>query len=363
MRARLTLRESPCMSIDREAVLAVAGMRDPGGVVSIYVDVDPAEASSPRPCWSEAIRVELGRLDCAERVHELRHRITEALDPSQHGRGRTLFFGATLGSPVRSFVLQMPLETSVTLSERARLQPLLEAADAGRPAGIVVLSMAELRAIELAWGEALDVRRVPLAPPPAEWNERKEPNHVHEEDRLHILRSAEPLVEHLASARGWDRIVLAGNHRLTRPLAAKIVSQVDATVVEAMRQALPEDHVSHIADRFALHVADAGARRATDLLNRARDAALAGGLGAAGVQDVLAAVTVGRARWVAIDGDTPLSASGVRHRAGGVRVLDQTDVAPSIIERALASRAEVSVLPGSAHPQLADTGALALLRW
>jgi release factor family 10 len=351
------------MRRDRESILAVAQMRDPMGIVSVYVDVDPAEAASTHPSWIEDVHVELGRLKCRERMHELRHPIAEAVDPTQHGRGRALFFGVSPAAPVKSFALQMPLETSVTLSERARLQPLLEAFDAGRPAGIVVVSMAELRAIELAWGEAADVARVDVEPAPAEWNLRKEPTQLHEEDRLHIVRSVVPRVEELARRRGWDRIVLAGNVRLTRPLAARLVGRVNATVAEAMRQVLPEDHAASIASQLGPHVADAGARRAAALLDRAYDAAFAGGSGAAGVDDVLAAVTDGRARWVAIDGDAQLHTSRVQDPGSGVRLLECVDVAARIIERALATRADVSVLPGQSYPQLAETGTLALLRW
>jgi hypothetical protein len=351
------------MSIDRESVLAVAQMRDPCGIVSVYVDIDPQEAASANPRWIEDIHVELGRLECEERLFELRHRIADVVDPAQHGRGRALFFGVTRGSPIRSFALQMPLETSVTLSELARLQPLLEAVDAGRPAGIVVVSMAELRVIELAWGEAIDVLRVDVAPLPVEWNELKEPNRLREEDRLRIVREAVPRVEELARKRGWDRIVVAGNARLTRRLAAKMARRVDATVVEARRQVLPEDHTSQIALRLSLHVADAGRRRAADLVDRAHDAALAGGAGAVGVDDVFAAATEGQARWVAVDGDTQLHGSRVQDRVGGVEVAHRVDVAPMILERALATRAGVSVVSGSEHPRLAEAGAVALLRW
>jgi hypothetical protein len=177
------------------------------------------------------------------------------------------------------------------------------------------------------------------------------------------VRSAVPRVEELARERGWDRIVLAGNPRLIRPLTAKIAGRIDATVVDAMRQVLPEDHAAHIASQLALHLADADARRAAELLDQAHDATYAGGAGAAGVDDVLAAVSDGRARWVAIDGDGPLHASGVQDPGHGVRLLERVDVAPMIIERALASRADVSVLSGRSHPQLAAAGALALLHW
>ena len=351
------------MSIERETVLAVARMRDPAGVVSIYVDVDPLEAASRAPTWLEDFNVEVRRLNCQERLHELRREIADVVDPSRHGRGRALFFGATVGGAVHSFAVQLPLETSVRLAERPHLQPLLEALDEARPAGIVIVSMAELRAIELAWGEAADVVRREMTPPPSEWNERKEPNHLHDEDRLHIVRTAAPVVEKLARNRGWDRVVLAGNPRLTRPLAARITSHVDATVVEAVTNVLIEDGAPQVASRLRSHVAAAGERRAAALLDLAHDAALAGGRGAIGVDDVLDAVTEGRAAWVAIDGEAALHTSGVREPAGGVRLLHRADVADTIIERALETDATLTVLSGSTHPALRAAGAVAVLRW
>jgi hypothetical protein len=53
----------------------------------------------------------------------------------------------------------------------------------------------------------------------------------------------------------------------------------------------------------------------------------------------------------------------VQDPGSGVRLLECVDVAARIIERALATRADVSVLPGQSYPQLAETGTLALLRW
>jgi hypothetical protein len=351
------------MSIDREAVAALAQKRDPAGVVSIYVDADPVEAASMSPRWAEDVHVGLDHLECTERLHELRHRIGDAIDPTRHGRGRALFFGVTPGSWVTSFSVQMPLETSVTVSERPRLQPLLRALEAGHAAGIVVVSMAELRAVELALGEATDVLRIDTAPPPAEWSELKEPNRLREEDHLHVVREAAPRVEELARRRGWDRIVIAGNSRLVRPLVAKIAHSVDATVIEAKRQVPPEDRAPQIAARLCSHLTDASVKRSADLIERAHDAALAGGEGAVGVDDVLAAVTEGQARWVAVDADSPLHASGVRDPVGGVRLLDRIDAAAIIVERALATRADLSVVSGSEHPHLAEAGAVALLRW
>jgi Bacterial archaeo-eukaryotic release factor family 10 len=361
--ARLETRESTRVSIDRTAILDVARMRDPRGIVSMYVDVDPLEAASPSPTWQEAVHVELRRLECAERLHELRGQIADVVDPTRHGRGRALFFGVSGGGPVYSFAVQMPLETSVTMSEHAHLQPLLEALEAGRPVGIVIVSMAEVRAIEVAWGEVRDIVHVDVAPPPAEWSERKEPNRLHEEDRQHIVRTSEPRVEKLVRTRGWDRLVLAGNPRLTRPLAARIGAHGDATVIEAVRSVLPEDGAPAVASRLHLHVAAAAERRAAALLDRAHDGALSGGKGAIGADDVLRAVTEGRVQWVALARDAQLRAGPVEEGVAGVGLLDRTAVAELIIERAFETDAELAVLPGGAHPRLAEVGAAALLRW
>lgn len=353
------------MTIDRAEVLDVAHLRDAGGVVSIYVDADLPESAGEGPTWAETVQVGLRRICPAERQHELQVEIAQVLDPTVSGRGRALFFGTT-GGDAHSFTTQLAIETSVTISETARLQPLLAALNAGRAAGIVVATLAEVRELELTDGAVTELQRRTIAPQRFEWSELKEPNRAHQEDLRRIVRDVGDRIDHLVAERGWDRLVVAGNPRLSRPAAEHMAPRHDVTVVDANSDVGAEEHPAQIAERFRADLELATRRRDGDLLARAEDAALAGGNGAIGVDEVLHAVTAGRAAWVALDRDATLHP----HRADRpVTVPDaprsgvSPDVTGQLIVRALETGTELAVLPGKHYPHLQDAGAIALLRW
>lgn len=355
-------RKTAPMEIDRADLLDVARMQDPGGVVSVYVDVDMSEAASPTPAWAESIAVKLDGLDMPERLVQLRPVIAETIDPTRHGIGRALFFGATGGEP-HAFTIQMPLETSVTVAEAPRLLPLLAAVEAGRPAGIVAATLAEVRNLELAYGEVREIDRYIVRPPPAEWSERKEPNRLHEEDRRRIARHLVPRVERMIDEHGWDRVVLVGNSGLTHPLAKELRVGPDVVVHVEDRDVRSEEHPAEIANRVR-HCLDSAHRARTGAaLEHAYDAAAAGGRGATGLDAVLRAATDGRAEWVALDRDVtpgPIPAATAHE---GTALLSHTDAAACVIKRALETDARIAVVPGALYPRLAEVSAVALLRW
>ena len=354
------------MEIERDQLLSACRLRDPRGVISVYVDAEPTETAGSPPGWAETVRVALRRVCSRERLRELDPAISRILEAGQGPRGRALFCGVSSGTPV-VFMVSPTLQTSVTVAETARLQPLLAARTNAGPAGIVIITAAEVRLLEIADGQARELVRESVAAPKFEWNDLKEPAAARREDARRIVRYVADRVQSTVTARGWNRIVVAGNPRLVRPLAESLASASHGLLVaESDHDVNPHEHPARIASRFHGELEAAAHRRDATLIAQAEDAALAGGRGAIGVDDVLNAVIEGRAAWIALDADAAL-ATGLTVPAGGIpghsSSVVATDVTAQLVEHALEGDVPLTVVRGAEHPRLQEAGALALLRW
>ena len=248
------------------------------------------------PSWPETVHTRLRELCSPGRLDELHTKIAPLLDPTAFGRGRAMFFGAA-GGPAITFGTQLDMGTSVSIGASAELRPLLAAMDAGRPAGIVVATIDITRIIEVADGEVKELETTRHAPPGFVWSELKERNHAYQEDMRRIVRSVAESVERWVTARSWDRLVVAGNARLTRPVVQELAARADLTAIDARRDVAAEEHPAQIQQRFADELDRAAASRAAALVDRAR---------VMGAGDVLAAASDGRAAWVALDSEGTL---------------------------------------------------------
>jgi hypothetical protein len=161
-------------------------------------------------------------------------------------------------------------------------------------------------------------------------------------------------------------------------------------MTEAFAQALPKDGRRELVsserlledlDRHALSQAvvdelrAATRRRETRLVERARDAALAGGAGALGLTDVLAALFEGRVHTLLLDGSREWS--GLMEPDGRLwpegthpgdvpsgELVPEPFLAERMIEQALARGATVTPVEQDAAAPLADSdGVAAILRW
>jgi len=384
--------------------LEISRLRDPHGVLSVYADADPRERLGRRPAW--VVAVENGLDEIRERVksegdrsrwaavlrrlEQLGPELTVLLDPRQPGRGRALFAPIDSGE-VHRVALQMPIATRVVLDEVAYLTPLLVALDRGRPAGLVVVSQASVDVLEQKLGAATEVEAVAIEPDSSEWRELKGPTapspataqHTAaqrdrferrlEEHRARLLEGAAERLAQVVSRRAWDRVVVAGDRRLSQPLAdAAARSAADVSIVE---RTLTGGSPAEVADVLAAELDRANARRESRLASRALDAALSGGPGALGLGDVLAALDDGRVGHL-------LFAEAREYRgmrAPDGRLVPEGVVPPGIaaealepepaltahmIERALAIDAKVTPLSAAGADALADhEGIAALLRW
>lgn len=383
---------------------AIAGLRDRFGVLSVYVDADPREKAAARPAW--VVAAENGLDEIRRRVRgdgdrerwtalvsaleSLAGELAAILDPRLPGRGRALF--ATVeGGDVRRVSIQLPLVDRVSLDDVPDLTPLLVACDRGRPAGLVVVSHESVRVLETALGAVEDLAAFDVEPETSDWRELKGPaaanpglaqHSASQRDRFerrveeHVERRLERLaseLERTRARRGWDRLVIAGDPRLTQALRDELDrDQVDLALVDRRLNGLS---AAEIADALAPELEAANVRREASLVGRARDAALSGNAGALGLADVVAALEDGRVEHLLFDPERAFP--GVRAADGRLApagaeppgadpsgLVAEPSLTPHLVERALETDARVTPLSAAGAETLAEHGGIAaLLRW
>jgi hypothetical protein len=385
-------------------LLEILRLRDRYGVLSAYVDADPREQASARPGWMVAAENALDDLRSRAKAEGDRDRWTaiqkalgrlepelEALlDPRRPGRGRALFATIERGD-VRRLSLQVPLVDRVVLDDVADVTPLLVAYDRARPAGLVVVSQSAVRVLEAALGASEELAVLDLEPDTADWREITGPagaspglaQHATsprdrferrlDEHRERLLEGAARELERLRARQRWDRLVLAGDPRLTHSLREELnLGNADVTVVDRTLNGLTPDE---IAAQLAPDLEAANGRREGTLIGRAKDAALSGNAGALGLADVLAALEDGRVEHLLFDPNrvyrgarTPdgrLVPEGVVPPDVAEDELEpEPSLAAHVVERALATDAHVTPLsPAGAQGLAEHDGVAAILRW
>ncbi|WP_433240654.1 VLRF1 family aeRF1-type release factor [Streptosporangium sp. CA-135522] len=387
------------MRFDRAALREVVAIHDDRGVLSFYVTADPREESAVRPAWRIRFGNQLAELreqvtadgDRArrtavlKRLDELEPELRTLLNPTESGLGRALF--APVGDDrVWSFSFQLPVAGQIVLESTAYVRPLVNTVETAPPAGLVLVSRDGLRVIDYRYGQAEDADRKPFDLDSEDWRVKGAPAPTDfaphggsHRDRLErrigenvarLLRGAAPDIAERAAARDWTTTVLIGDVQLTEVLAGELtgdVIQVDA-VVDSLSAA-------KIAEYAEPQLLAARTRFATELVNRARDAALSGGRGALGLEATLGALNDSRVaqlllaesgEWSggrAADGRLYPSVETPQGEPAQTLVREPR-MGERMIERALDIDAEVIVLDQKASEALADSdGLAAILRW
>jgi len=385
-------------------LLQIARLRDPHGVLSVYVDADPREQAAVRPAW--VVAAENGLDDVRDRVkaegdrdrwsslqrrlEALEDDLVAILDPRRPGRGRALFVAVGSGE-TRHVSMQMPLVDLVALGDVAELTPLFVALERGRPAGLVAVSHTAVRVLEQHLGAVEELRAFEIDPETSDWREMKGPAGANpglpqhaapqrdryerrlDENRARLLEAVAADLGRLCRERGWDRVALAGDPRLTQRLVEELEpNPVDVSLDE---RTLNGRSATEIADVLAPKLEQASLRREAELVRRATDAALSGNAGALGLHDVLAALQDGRVEHLLFDERVELQ--GARTADGRLAPegvvppgVAREDLVPEpslighVLERALATDARVTPLSAAAAEPLAEhDGIAALLRW
>jgi peptide subunit release factor 1 (eRF1) len=384
-----------------DLLLRLARLRDPLGVLSVYVDADPRVQATARPPWVVAVGNELRalrrrlrdagprkrRVAFEERLDAFADELFAVLDRAAPGRGRA-FFAPLSSTDSYRLALALPLPTKVVLAEAAHITPLVLALTHGRPAGFVAVTRNDVTVGEAWLGEAELLRSLVFEAPTDAWREHKgpaaanprlaqqtAPQHDRFERRLaarrrHFLVAAGDTVAALAGARSWWLVLVLGDARLRRPL----VSSLAASGVDVLeRDGAASSGGRELEDTVARELRVARVDASLQLVRRIRAQAHAGAA-ALGLGETLNALATGRAGHLLIDCERERRAV-----SDGVYLLPEGERPPGgwqaepvpelhaterLIERALETGAEVTPLAGEAAALLEDAdGVAALLRW
>jgi peptide subunit release factor 1 (eRF1) len=382
--ARGTLLEEPDFE---DALRLLASHHDENGVLSVYLDIDPALAGRE---GYEAILIGLwkpvaSRLQDAGLLGRLEYEIAGVTDEVRSwaqppGRSVAMFFGSASG--LRAVIpLRFPMRSMARFEPRPVLAPLIAALDEHRRYGVVMFDKAHARLITVFLGaveeeitlQADIVARTDVGG----WGGYLQSRYARHREH-HLAAHARRTIEHLWAidrSRPMHGVILSGPEEplavLRRMLPKALARSVVATV--SLDMSMPVDQVlERVTD------IDAAARLHEDegtVARIAEEASVPGGLATVGWDDTLQALGEGRVHMVVLPQGA--KAAGVecpqehflavspieRCPLCGERLLVSEDVVETAIRAAMHTDALVHFVAGPPGGLLGRYGVVALLRF
>jgi len=347
-------------------------------VLSVYLDVDQSRAANLNREFEAALKA---------RLHAIEHQLARAerdafrADAARvwrfvsqyHPRGKTLILFADDSADLFwTGELGVPLATDVRWDANPWVRPLVEALDEHERYGVVLADKERARIFTIFLGEIEEEREALAA---AEVRHKKASGtdhwrsqmHFQRQDDMHVrwhLRQVAELMEEVARAYAFDRLVLAGPVEATSELADLLPPRLGERVVGTLR--LPMDAPADEVLRQTLEVAARAEREAEKATVAQLFEQRAVGLDAA-----LAALQEGRLRtlvyadrFASRGSECPRCHALFGPGAGadcaycGERLLPVPDLVTRAIERARESGGSVEKVQGEAAVRLLDAGGI-----
>jgi hypothetical protein len=349
-------------------LVRILELDDPIGVLSVYVDADPALAAGTPPAWQTPIRTKLRelvaevrrewrrehRMAFEERLGQLEPELTSLLGRRDLSRGRGLFAAVERGE-VQRVDVHAVLPSLVTVRRQALVLPLVAAWQAGRPAGVARLSWSQVVLSEWEFDVLQDLETIELGvdfagEPARPMTNPSVPQSFPERDRFETgvgsrvltrIREVGSEVASKAKARGWDVVVVDGSSRFVEafeegigPHRASVLPTKEPLANVSRVEAA--DRVSSVLRARRLAVQESLVEQLDASASATRDATV-----------VERALSEGRVEHLLLD--APGESGGL---AAGETLLRQ----------AVRTGAEVTVVE-AASSSLGPDGVAALLRW
>ncbi|MFY9264239.1 MAG: VLRF1 family aeRF1-type release factor [Solirubrobacterales bacterium] len=354
---------------DGDTVRELIDWKPPSGVISVFVDADPADRD-------EAWRIELkDGLDAACNGHDevafraTVERINDHFPPrggAREGLSRfSVGFVEVARKPGREQWATFdgpPVATIVRHGDGPFIAPLLALVDRPATAGVVTLSTDQVEIFDWRLGAVTQIETTEFEQP-TWWRERKSPvvdasrgtttsssgrdqyDERLDEARTHYLAEVGEKVRALKRKHGWQAVIAIGGETCYRAFVGHLPDDLPPLVDQRVLTNHPPSEIAEIANRYFDHVEE---ERVRALLDRATTAVLAAeGRGAAGIEDVFAALADGRVSHLVYDARTDFDGR-----------LNQ------MLERSVATGATVTSLRSDRAVALDDHGGVvALLRY
>ncbi|MGH2953176.1 MAG: VLRF1 family aeRF1-type release factor [Solirubrobacterales bacterium] len=355
----------------------LAEWRPPQGVLSVCLDVDPADRGEGwRIALRERVRDAVSGAGGGDRdaLEQAGRRVLERFPANApHGEGRTQLGFVGVGAEGRDLwhgiQLRLVDGAEVTFGARPRLVPLARLLRVGARAGAVVAASERVRVLEWALGRTEQLDDLELELYSLDWRERKSPRRNPqaggtgtsaagrdqygqrlEHNRERFLREAGELIAGRHGERDWAHLIVFGNSGSAGALRAGLgpraqrAREVHADLIGA--------GVGEIGERITTEIAHLNAEREVALVARIEDAVGAEPSAALGPDEVLRVLEQGRARHAVFD------------HARDLGVRDGVPVGELIVGGAALTDAEATPVGGEAADALAKReGAAALLRY
>lgn len=377
---------------DRDVLHELATLAPPTPVLSVYARTDPRDPANTREsvAWIVALRNGLaavgerleagGDREARLRFRELRAQVEQELPdlpPAERARSVAWFLGDD-GATIRRLSLRLPVRNHLVVrDERPFVSPLVDVADRGAATGVILADTDRVRLLAIEQGEVGepddsfyeleigDWHRYggPAGGGPARGaqttgqRERYQARMQEQQDKL--FADAAAATGRRLDALGWERVVLVCEREAASRFGAALPAPLRERIVATLDENLAYDEPAAVAERLEPVLEAAWRERTAALAQAAAERAAAGGTGAAGADETLAALAEGRVAHLVLDPaqDFSATAEAVSAAIGGPPAL----LAERAVEAAIAAGAQVSALPVEASPALATAGGMAAL--
>ena len=361
----------------REELRRLAEWQPEGGVISVYLDIDPADRGGG---WKIELHERLKEIAKASHTGAERGAVAAAAErilahfpengPPPPRRVQIGFVEvAAEGREVWQGVqgrLDRPL---VVRGPAPRLTPLVRILDGSEPVGVVITALESARAFEWSLGRLSPLGSWELEMFSGDWRERKSPQRDPQasgtgttaagreqygqrldHNRARFLKELGHLLATRFGDRGWSWILVFGEGELPRLLNTglgpleKLVREVHHDLIRATD--------SEVAAHVEGEISAIKEERDRALLDRVEEAIGTDSGAALGPEEVLQVLEEGRASHVIFDPD------------GEFEPHDGQQITELMISRGLATGADITPVEGEFAERLAGRGgAVALLRY
>lgn len=375
---------------ERQRLLKLADWRPPHGVISVYFDVDHGDRGAG---WRVALKDGVkgltepaeheGKLAFRETVDRILERF-DGTDEPPPGRGQVGFVEVSRKGGAEDWsTLQIPpRENLVELGRRPALKLLVDLLERGHPRAVVAVSSERLRGWTWSrgrlepqddWDEELAIydgreRKGARPQDPARGQAVSSSGHDQydqklEENRKRFLQDFARRIGEDERVRGSELIAI-GEAPYLNEFTEAVPPTVDVQRLEGPDVIGEPDGA--ILDRVGPEIERSAAEREAELARAAIDAAMASeGRGAVGIDQISEALVEGRVDRLLLDCGLRFGAEQLSENARATAEQDgQLDGAELMIELALRTSADVTVVGGEVAEMLAEHGgAAALLRY